>query len=72
MGNGVMVGLSREAVEALVGAKAILASESDLRRRWYPHTNPELDGFWEGKVVDSHEYMDEHSFTSHGVPADHG
>ena len=67
-GDGGMVGLGSEAVEALVGAKAILACESDLRRRWYPHTNPELAGFWEGKVVDSHEYMDEHSFASHGVP----
>ena len=43
-GDGVMVGLGSEAVEALVGVKAILASESDLRRRWYPHTNPELAG----------------------------
>jgi hypothetical protein len=67
-GDGVMVGVGSEAVEALVGAKAILASESDLRRRWYPHTNPELAGFWEGQVLDSHAYMDEHSFTSHGVP----
>ena len=32
-GDGVMVGLSSEAVDALVGAKAILASESDLRIR---------------------------------------
>ena len=63
-----MVGLSDEAVEAVRGANAILASEGDLRRRWYPHSNPELAGFWEGKVLDSHQYLDEHSFTSHGVP----
>ena len=50
-GSGVMVGLSGEAVEALVGAKAILASEGDLRRRWYPHPNPELAGFWEGHTT---------------------
>ena len=67
-GDGVMVGLGEDAVEALLGAKKILASESDLRRRWYPHPDPVLAGFWEGKVLDSHRYMDEHSFTSHGVP----
>ena len=44
-GNGVMVGLSDDAVEALWGAKAILASESDLGRSWYPHSDPELAGF---------------------------
>ena len=60
-GDGVMVGLSEKAVEALCGAKAILASESDLRRRRFPHSDPELAGFWEGKVLISHRYLDEHS-----------
>ena len=57
-GNGVMVGMSDEAVEALRGAKAILASKGDLGRRWYPHSNPELARFWEGKVLDSHRYLE--------------
>ena len=38
-GNGVMVGLGDEAVEACRDAKAILASEIGLRRRWYPHSS---------------------------------
>ena len=53
---------------ALGGAQRLLRSEEDLRRRWYPDQNQELAGFWEGQCVDSHQYMDEHSYTSNGVP----
>ena len=63
----VRVRLGADAVAALRRARAVLDDRRRLRRRWYPHADRRLAGFWKGQVVDSHAYMDQHHRTSHGV-----
>ena len=63
----VRVRLDGAAVKALEDAARLLADPSRLRRRWYPHADPELAGFWRGRVRDTHEDMDATHRTSEGV-----
>ena len=63
----VRVRLDGVAVKALEDAARLLADPSRLRRRWYPHADPELAGFWRGRVRDTHEDMDATHRTSEGV-----
>ena len=63
----VRVRLDGAAVSALEAAAVLLADHRRLRRRWYPHADPELAGFWRGRVRDTHADMDATHRTSDGV-----
>ena len=63
----VRVRLGADAIAALRKARAVLGDRRRLRRRWYPHEDQRLAGFWRGQIVDSHDYLDRHHRTSHGV-----
>ena len=63
----VRVRLDGAAVRALEAAAGLLADPSRLRRRWYPHEDRELAGFWRGRVRDSHADMDAAHRTADGV-----
>ena len=67
-GSAVRVGLGVQGCKALEGIAALLTQPAQLRRRYYPHSDPALAGFWKGQCVDSHAYMDQYSRTSNGVP----
>jgi hypothetical protein len=59
--------LDAAAVRALEAAAVLLEDSSRLRRRWYPHPDPELAGFWRGQVRDTHADMDATHRTAEGV-----
>lgn len=46
---------------------ALMGNPVNLCKKWYPDTNPELAGFWKGKVDEQLGVLDQSSHTSLGI-----
>ena len=67
-GRSVEVTHSPADQRALQDLQAVLANPAHCERRFYRDSDSEPAGFWTGQTSASHEYMDRHSATEHGVP----
>ena len=55
-------------VHALEQAKLLYSDPANCTRRLYYAEDTDSSAFWEGKVHDSHEYLDSTSRTPNGIP----
>jgi hypothetical protein len=55
-------------LRALQNARKLYGPEHSCSRPFYYSDNTDTSAFWTGEVVDSHEFMDEHSATAEGIP----
>ena len=55
-------------MRALENAKVLYADPANCSRRFYYAKDDDTSTSWEGKVTDSHEFMDRTSSTSSGIP----